>query len=157
MKTAVLFCLAILVAGTGAHGFDYASYKPADLDEILALPKPQSGVDVSEFQKFAFTVSLEAYAEKCNAAGVLKLVMTMLPTVYPKPFAEALSESKCIKVKSAKGASLQVATQDKVAEFLPAEVPLGSNVKVYCLLMCMTADGPGLLVTEFEAHAAPKE
>ena len=149
-----LLCLAVLAAGSPVQGFDFASYKPGDLDEVLAMPKPKTGVDVISLQKLALNVTLESYAQKCGLAGVIKFSMSMLPTVYPREFVNALSGSKCVKVKSLKGTTVSLAIQDKVAEFLPQEVPLGSRMTAYCVLVCMTADGPGLIVAEFQTRKA---
>ncbi|MEW6532662.1 MAG: ankyrin repeat domain-containing protein [Thermodesulfobacteriota bacterium] len=152
MKTAVLSCLVVLITASAAAAFDYASYKPGDLDEILAMPRPKTGVTLSDLQKVALKVTLESYAQEgCSMAGVLKFSMTMLPTVYPKELMDTLSKTKCINIKSPKGSIVTVAIQDKVADFLPEEVPLGTEIQVYCLLIAMTDKGPGILVSEFEA------
>jgi hypothetical protein len=154
-----ILCLAALVAIAAAQGFDYASYKPGDLDDILAMPRPKTGTDMGDLQKFALTATLESYAETgCAMAKLVKFSMTMLPTVYPKGFVDSLSMSKCIKVKSVKGATVPLAIQDKVADFLPEEVPLGTEIKLYCVLVLVSADGPGMVVSEFEAPpASPKK
>jgi hypothetical protein len=156
IKTTIFVCMATLVMVASSQAFDYDSYKPGDLDEVLAMPKPKTGVDVISMQKIALKATLESYAEGCPAAGILKLAMKMLPSMYPKEFADSISTSKCIKVKSPKGVTVAAVIQDKVAEFLPKEVPLGTEVKLYCVLMCMTAEGPGMIVTEFQAPAAAK-
>jgi len=137
-----------------ALGFDFASYKPGDLDEVLAMPGPKTGVDVISLQKPALKVTPESYAEQCGVAAAIKLSMSMLPTLYPRGFVDALSMAKCIKVKSPKGTTVSIAIQDKVADFLPKEVPLGTEILVYCVLVCRTAEGPGLVVAEFKAPEA---
>lgn len=158
MKNAVLSCLVALIMASGAVAFDYASYKPGDIDEILAMPRPKTGVTLSDLQKVALKVTLESYAQEgCSMAGVLKFSMTMLPTVYPKELMDTLSKSKCINVRSPKGSVVTVAIQDKVADFLPEEVPLGTEIQVYCLLIAMTDKGPGILVSEFEAPEPPTD
>ena len=156
IKITTLLCLAALVAVTAAQAFDYASYKPGNLDDILAMPRPKTGVDVVPFQKLNLKVTLESYEEKeCGLAKLVRFSMSMLPTAFPREFVDALSMSKCIKIKSAKGSTVTAAIQDRVADFLPKEVPLGTEIQVYCVLICLTADGPGLVVTEFEAPPAP--
>jgi hypothetical protein len=144
-------CLAALVAVCCAQDFDYASYKPGDLEQVLAKPKPATGFDVISPERFALKVTLESYAETCGLAATIKLSTSMLPSVYPKGFVDALNGSKCVKVKSPKGVTASIAIQDAVAEFLPKEVPLGTEITVYCVLVCMTAEGPGLVVSEFES------
>ena len=157
-KTTIYLCLTALVMVTAAQAFDYASYKPGDLDDILAMPRPKTGADMGDLQKFALSVTLEAYAEtECGLAKFLKFSMTMLPTLYPKAFVNTLSMSKCIKVKSTKGSTVSLAIQDRVADFLPDEVPLGTEIKLYCVLVLVSADGPGIVVNEFEAPPAPEK
>jgi hypothetical protein len=155
-KTAILVSIVTLVMVTAAQAFDYDSYKPGDLDEVVAMPKPKSGVDVISMQKIALKATLESYAEGCPVAAIINLTMKMLPSMYPREFADSISTAKCIKIKSPKGVTVAAVIQDKVADFLPKEVPLGTEVKLYCVLMCMTADGPGMIVTEFQTPGAGK-
>jgi hypothetical protein len=157
-RTATFLCLAALVMVTAAQAFDYDSYKPGNLDDILAMPRPKTGVNMGDLKKFAFSATLESYAEtECAMAKLLKFSMSMLPTLYQKGFVDTLSMSKCIKVKSPKGSTFSLAIQDKVADFLPDEVPLGTEIKLYCVLILMSADGPGLIVSEFEVPPAPEK
>jgi hypothetical protein len=158
LKTAILVCMFTSVIAATVQAFDYDSYQPGDLDEVLAKPRPKSGVDVISMQKLALKATLESYPDKetCPVADILKLAMKMLPSLYPKAFADSISASKCIKIKSPKGVTLAVVIQDKVADFLQKEVPLGTEVKLYCVLVCITAEGPGMIVTEFKAPNAAK-
>jgi hypothetical protein len=157
-KITTFLCLAALVTVAAAQAFDYASYKPGDLDDLLAMPRPKTGTNMGDLKKFALSVTLESYAEtECGMAKLLKFSMSMLPTLYPKGFVDTLSMSKCIKVKSPKGSKVSLAIQDKVADFLPDEVPLGTEIKLYCVLILVSADGPGLIVSEFEAPPAPEK
>jgi hypothetical protein len=157
-KTTTFLCLAALVMVTAAQAFDCASYKPGNLDDILAMPRPKTGTNMGDLKKFALSVTLESYAEtECGMAKLLKFSMSMLPTLYPKGFVETLSMSKCIKVKSTKGSTVFLAIQDRVADFLPGEVPLGTEIKLYCVLVLVSADGPGIVVSEFEAPPAPEK
>jgi hypothetical protein len=87
-------------------------------------------------------------------AAIINLTMKMLPTMYPREFSDAISMSKCIRIKSPKGVTVSAVIQDKVADFLPKEVPLGTEVKLYCVLMCLSAEGPGMIVTEFQVPGA---
>jgi hypothetical protein len=159
VRGAILAGIFALVIATIVQAFDYDSYKPGDLDEVLAMKKPATGVDVISMQKLALKATLESYPEQgtCPAANVLKLTMKMLPSIYPKEFADAISMTKCIKVKSPKGVTVGAIIQDKVADFLPKEVPLGTEIQLYCVLMCMTPEGPGMIVTEFKAPKEPGE
>jgi hypothetical protein len=157
IKIASVICLAICVMIAPAHAFDYDSYTPGNLDEVLQMPRPKSGVDVISLQKLQLTVKLESYAEQeCALSKTIQLSMRMLRDLYPQQVVDSVSMSKCVKVKSPKGSIVSVAIQDKVADFLPKEVPLGTEIKVYCLLICMTADAPGLLISEFEGPEESK-
>jgi hypothetical protein len=134
------------------HGFNFDSYPPGDLDDVLAMPKPKSGMDIGGMRKVRFRATLVSYAKpKCSLAGLVKLTVTMLPTVFPPGFANTIAQGKCITVKSSKGAVTTVAIQDPVAEFLPKEVPLGAQIDLYCVVLGTTADDPLILVNEFQA------
>lgn len=145
-----VFSLVALALACSAEAFDYDSYKPGNLDDVLALNRPKTGMDIITPQKLRLKVTLESYAKKCGVAGMIKLSAKMLRGIYPQPFVDALAMSQCVTVKSPKGVSVTLAIQDKVAEFLPKEVPLGTEILVYGILVCMTADGPGLVISEFE-------
>lgn len=151
IKISAIFFVILFAVTIGAQAFDHKSYPAGDLDKIIAKPKPKKGFDISDPEKYCLTVTLESYAEtNCGLAGIVKMTMTMLPTVYPKNFQDSIAMAKCIKVKSAKGVMVTVAIQDPVADFLPKEVPIGSTFKIYCILMGMASDGPLMLVNEFE-------
>ena len=68
----------------------------------------------------------------------------------PKELAEQTQISKCITIKSAKGATAQLFIQDKVAEYLPREVKLGEYIEIFCDFLYVGSTGPGLLVNEFK-------
>lgn len=145
--------LAFMVSATTAAGynFDFDSYKPTPLEEILRAKRPKTGVDVGMPRKFRCTVTLESYAKpNCGPGGLILFTMSMLPDVYSPQIKRAMSERKCIRVKSEDGNYVVLAIQDKVAEFLPEEIPLGSPVNLYCVLVCVAADGPCIVVTEFQ-------
>ena len=154
MHRAKIIAIVIVIlcfVTAGAQAFNYKSYPPGDLDEILTISKPKTGADITDPKKYCLTVTLESYAETdCGLAGLVKMTMTMLPTVYQGNIRYSVAMAKCIKVKSAKGAVVTLAIQDSVADFLPKEVPLGSTFKIYCILLGMTSDGPLVLVNEFE-------
>jgi hypothetical protein len=62
---------------------------------------------------------------------------------------EATPITRCVKVRSAKGKVQSVFIQDKVAEFLPKEVPLGSKLMLFVIHLYTDPDEPGLLINEF--------
>lgn len=150
-KITAIIIVILFVVTAGAQAFNYKSYPSGDMDKILEKHKPKTGFDISDPEKCCLTVTLESYAEtNCGLAGIVKMTMTMLPSLFPKDFQDSVAMAKCIKVKSAKGAVVTLAIQDPVAGFLPKEVPIGSTLKIYCILMGMASDGPLMLVNEFE-------
>jgi hypothetical protein len=142
---------AMLVASAGlpvsqSWGFDYGRYQAADLDDIIAQKRPATGADVFRALPYRMTVTLSSYAEPCNAT-FLKRSMIMMG--IPKLQVDATPIASCIKVRSATGKAQSVFIQDKVAEFLPKEVPLGSRLMLFVIHLYTDPDGPGLLINEF--------
>jgi hypothetical protein len=137
----------ILLGIPKVSGFDYARYQPADLDEIIDQRRPASGIDIFPGVLLNLTVALTSYAEPCNV-GALKGAMTMIGL---KDWIEATSVTRCIRVRTAKNRVLPLFIQDKVAESLPGEVPLGSAVRLFATHVFTDRAGPALLVNEFLA------
>ena len=144
---------AALVAflATPALTFDFARYKPADLDDILAEPRPQTGLDVYAAKPFRLAVKLVSYDETC-AVGTIPLAMRMIG--FAKEQIDGVQATRCIKVRSAKGKEALLFIQDVVRAHLPDEVPLGSPVTLFAIHLFTTTQGPGLLVNEFEGPKA---
>jgi hypothetical protein len=113
--------LVALIA-TPALAFDFARYKPADLDDILAKPRPQSGLDLHDAKPLRLEVTLVSYQETC-AVQAIPTAMTMLG--FSKEQIDGVQASRCIKVRSAKGKEAMLFIQDVVRAYLPREVPLG--------------------------------
>ena len=145
---AALACLS----ASSAWCFDFSRYQPTNLDHLLAQQRPQSGVDLYPARPLKLDVLLAEYGHPCDP-GVLK--RSMIATGIPTAFVEAVPLSRCIKVRSAKGALASVFIQDKVAEFLPGEVPLGSALTLYAIHVFTGPDGPGLLANEFLSDRTP--
>jgi hypothetical protein len=145
-KLAGLCLLAILLGLLPAFGFDYARYEPTDLDALLTQNRPRAGFDTFPARAVKLEVTLAAYAEPCQT-GLLSRVMTMVGVTVNAQI------SRCIKVRSAKGAQLSVFIQDQVSDFLPKEVPLGHRLTLFAVHLYATPEGPGLLVNEFKSEA----
>jgi hypothetical protein len=128
-----------------AWGFDYGRYQAADLDDLMAQKRPSVGVDIYG-PALRITGALASYAQSCNTTLLKK---AMIAAAVPKDRVEAGQIGSCIKVRSAKGQVVTLFVQDKVAEFLPKEVPLGSQVTFFVMHVFTGSDGPGLLVNEF--------
>jgi murein DD-endopeptidase MepM/ murein hydrolase activator NlpD len=146
-KLAFLAAGLILFGVQTASGFDYASYRPADLDEVIEQKRPTSGIDIFPGLLLNITVSLTSYAEPCNVA-ILKGAMIVTGL---KDWIETVPITRCIKVRTAKNRFLSLFIQDKVAESLPKEVSLGSAVTLFATHVFTNPEGPGLLVNEFLA------
>ena len=140
------FCAAILLT-LPAWSFNYAQYKTGNLDQIIERPRPKTGVQVERPQKLQIDVSLASHPEKCDT-GFLKTAMIMLGA--SKEVVEKTPITKCIKVKSQKGTTTSLFIQDRVAEFIATEVPVGSAFTVFVDFLFVGSSGPGLLVNEFQ-------
>jgi hypothetical protein len=150
LRTYLMAAVLSLAATAAAWGFDFARYQEADLDDILAEPRPETGFDVIPGTPYRLTVDLTSYAAACDARF---LKMAMMAVGIRKDKIDALQISSCIIVRSATGKMLPLFIQGKVAEFLPKEIPLGSKVMFYVIHTYTAASGPGLLVNEFITRA----
>ena len=139
--------LTALTLPVAAGAFNFAQYNSGDLDQILAAPRPESGVNLLSPQKLRFEVSLLSYAKSCNTK-FLNRSMVMLGA--PQQMVDTLPISKCIQVKTEKGKNATMYIQDKVAESLPQEAPLGSALNIFGDFLFLSKDGPGILVNEFQ-------
>lgn len=144
--------LVALVA-TPAFTFDFARYQAADLDDILAQRRPQTGLDLNGAKPLRLEVKLVSYGETC-AVQTIPLAMTML--AFSKEQIDSVQATRCIKVRSAKGKEALLFIQDVVRAHLPGEVPLGGSLTLFAIHLYTTRDGPGLLVNEFEAPKSDK-
>jgi len=144
--------LVALVA-TPAFTFDFARYQAADLDDILAQRRPQTGLDLNGAKPLRLEVKLVSYGETC-AVQTIPLAMTML--AFSKEQIDSVQATRCIKVRSAKGKEALLFIQDVVRAHLPGEVPLGGPLTLFAIHLFTTPEGPGLLVNEFEAPKSDK-
>jgi hypothetical protein len=141
----------VALAATPAFAFDFARYQAARLDDILAQPRPQSGLDHNGAKPLRLEVKLVSYGETC-AVQAIPLAMRMLG--FDKAQIDGVQASRCIKVRSAKGKEALLFIQDVVRAHLPGEVPLGGPVTLFAIHLFTAPEGPGLLVNEFEAPKA---
>jgi hypothetical protein len=149
---ACLMAAALSLAATAlAWGFDYGRYQAADLDNVIAELRPNAGVDIYPVVPLRMTVALTSYATACDTVLLKK---AMIAAAIPRDQVEAGQITSCIKVRSAKGQVVPLFIQDKVAAFLPKEVPLGSQVTFFVVHVFTGTDGPGLLVNEFSTGSA---
>jgi hypothetical protein len=149
-------CLAIgfvALLVTPAFAFDFARYQAADLDDILAQPRPQTGLDLNDAKPLRIEVKLVSHSETC---AVQSIPPAMMMLGFTKEQVDGVQASRCIKVRSAKGKEALLFIQDVVRAHLPGEVPLGGSVTLFAIHLFTTRDGPGLLVNEFEAPKSDK-
>ncbi|WP_139031527.1 M23 family metallopeptidase [Bradyrhizobium sp. ORS 375] len=149
---AVLSAVAVMAGNSVEAAFNYARYQETSLDDVLAMPRPAKGVDIKSGAPFKLEVTLVNAGGPC-ATGFLKKSMAM------SGFDQvgAIGVSNCITVRSAKGRDLKVFVQDVVYGFLPREVKVGGRLTLYAVHVYTAAEGPGLLVNEFQTAqpAAP--
>ena len=135
-----------------AAGLDVTRYAEGDLDKIVGEKRPDTGARVFTPRKLSFDVTIEAYGRSCDSAFLKKV---MVGAGAPKPQIDALPITKCIRVRSANGALVSMFIQDKVAAFLPKEVPPGGAMRIYCDYLFLHKSGPGLLINDFQAKSSP--
>jgi murein DD-endopeptidase MepM/ murein hydrolase activator NlpD len=143
----VLLAFAVVAGSPAEAAFDYARYKDATLDDLLALPRPSSGVDIKPAAPFKVEVTLSDVGGACSAE---LLKRSMMMSGFTKQQVDALGVSHCIKVRSAAGRELKVFVQDILYGFLPREVPVGGKLTLYAIHVFTSNEGPGLLVNEFQ-------
>ncbi|MGJ4929970.1 M23 family metallopeptidase [Bradyrhizobium sp. HKCCYLS2038] len=150
----VLLALVVLAGHRAEAAFDFARYKEASLDDLLALPRPRTGVDVKRAAPFKLEVTLSDVGGVCPSEFLKR---SMLISGFTKEQVDALGVSHCIKVRSAKGRELKVFVQDIVYGFLPREVPVGGKLTLYAIHVFTSAEGPGLLVNEFQTAQSAEQ
>jgi hypothetical protein len=143
----VLVIACMFCAFSTAYGFDYDRYKQGDIDSLIQLPKAEEGVRIVTPQKLRFQVTLSEYGQTCDT-GFLKKAMIMVGA--PKDVVERMKISKCITVKTAKGASVSLFIQDQVSEYLSREIKLGEKIEIFCDYLYIGKTGPGILVNDFQ-------
>ena len=148
-KFACAVAALLLVSNAQALGFDFARYQAADLDAILAQRRPQSGVDLHRGEPLKLAVTLVAHGAACET-GMLK--RAMIASGIPKAAIDPVPMTRCINVRSAKGAVVSLFVQDPLVPSLQSEVAVGQPVTLFVIHVFTGRDGPGLLVNEFRAE-----
>jgi hypothetical protein len=153
-KLAGLSILIVALLGAlPALVFVYAHYEDTDLDALLAQKRPKAGFDLQPTPALKLKVTLVSYAEPCETV-LLKRAMAMTGFSFEDNAEPNIS--RCVKVSSAKGAQLRVFIQDLVSEYMPNEVPLGTQLTLFAVHLFTTPEGPGLLVNEFTNEPTKK-
>ena len=141
-KLGLLALSVLLVAGAMPEAvqadFNFARYGETDLDELLARPRPTSGVDIYPGSPLKLDVVLASQGERC-ASDALKQSMKM--GGMPKEAVDSLPITNCIRVRSAKGRELRVFIQDIVYGFLTREVPVGDKLSLYAIHVFTSPEG----------------
>ena len=142
-----LVVIMLFISLSTVHAFEFDQYKPGDLDKLLAMPKIKSGIKMVVPQKLFFRAVLASPLQNCNT-DILK--RTMIMQGGKKEVVEKMALTKCLNLRSAKGASISVYIEDQVAERLSRQAKPGEVVEVYCSYLFITPAGPTLLVNEFK-------
>lgn len=138
----------LFAALSSAYGFEYDQYLPGDLDKLLATaPKIKAGVKMVVQQKLHFRAVIASPLQNCNTE-ILK--RTMIMQGNKKEVVDKMAISQCLNLRSAKGATLLVYIEDKVAERLFREAKPGTVIDVFCSYLFISPAGPTLLVNEFK-------
>ncbi len=137
----------LVVSLSSAYGFDFDQYKPGDLDKLLATPKIKSGVKVVVQQKLHFRAILASPLQNCNT-DILK--RTMIMQGNKKEVVEKMALTKCMNLRSVKGATILVYIEDNVAERLSREAKPGEVLDIFCSYLYISPAGPTLLVNEYK-------
>src|SRR5438045_2312312 len=92
-----------------AWAFDYARYKPADLDDVIQRERrpagpgfnvARPGIDLVAPQKLRFAAVLAQHPQACPTV-LLKTAMVMAGV--PKNLLDTVPISKCVQIRSAGG------------------------------------------------------
>ncbi len=137
----------LFVSLSSAYGFDFDKYKPGDLDQLLATPKIKSGVKMVVPQKLHLRAMIASPLQNCNT-DILKRTMIMQGS--NKEVVEKMALTKCLKLRSAKGATHLLYIEDIIADRLTREVKPGQVVDVFCEYLFINTAGPTLLIHEFK-------
>ena len=160
LSRAAIACLLLtshVLLASQAWAFDYARYKPADLDDVIQrtrLPAGRSfnlaspGIEIMAPQKLRFAAELAQHPQACNTR-FLKMAMTMLGV--PTNLLDAVPISKCVRIRSARGKVVAMYIQDAMADSLSKEIAVGGLLVVFADLVFVESDGLGFLVNEFKA------
>jgi hypothetical protein len=156
-----------------SQGFDYQSYPPRDLDEIIAgaptvqsitddvegrpmLPelknaKSQAAMKIIRSQKLKLYVVLDAWPEPVTN----RTPLPQPPHEYalraigwnPPPPANSV-----VRVRSPQGRVIAMHIQDGLVPALKKEIRPGDRVTLYCLLFYYDKNGPGMIINEFSRN-----
>lgn len=124
---------ALLAAATrAAAAFDYASYQPADIDELIEqsrgyTPEETEGQTLfTSPRKVRLVAELHAYPWPCPDL----LPHTLLKTIG---VAEPPPMARCMQLRSSGGGVVLLWIQESIAEFVEEEYALGDPIEVRAL------------------------
>ncbi len=137
----------LFVSFSSAYGFNFEQYKQGDLDQLLTVPKIKSGVKMVVPQQIHFRAVLAGPVQNCST-DILK--RTMIMQGNKQEVVDKMALTKCLNIRSAKGAAISVFIEDKVAERLSREVNPGEVIDLFCTYLYITPTGPTLLVNEYK-------
>jgi len=141
-----LVMLCAFLACAAAYGSDDTQYEQGSLDELLHLPKPETGVDVFTPHKLHFRAVLTEYGQECYT-DFLKKVMILVNA--SREAVEDAAASECITVASERGSAVPLFIDERGAQRLRKEVKLGQEIDIFCEFLYVEPTGPGILVHDF--------
>jgi len=144
----LVLCLALLVLAVPASAFDPGAYGLVDLDAVLDLPKPATGIDVARPAKAKLRANLASYATPCDTS----MLVTAHKMLGAEQVLQQIKVTQCIQVKSRKGKTAKLFIQDQVAAYLPQEVAIGDEIDLYAVILYTSPQGVGMLVNEYEGQ-----
>jgi len=150
MRKAPLLALLFFFGHLPAEAFDYESYTPTTLDEILDHPPAISeGMDI--FFKKRDLAATVTEVPGPGTAVIVGRVLRIRGVISQTQEAPAVNH--CVTVKSDMGKSVRMFLQDVLVETFRVEAPVGTRVRLWVAYLYYGAASRehGFLVNEFEA------
>jgi hypothetical protein len=130
----ILIWVALLYAGN-LYAFDYVSYKPRDLDEIIGESKiydPEKTTGQSLLTpppRIHLYEKLVRYPFKCDT----RPIVLMLAMAFNRKEDEMPLINTCMQIESKTGEKIGVFIQDSIAQYVEKEYDLGQKVHLWSM------------------------
>ncbi|MEK6750326.1 MAG: hypothetical protein AABY83_14170 [Pseudomonadota bacterium] len=130
------------------HAYDMSRYARTSLDDFLTQTPPVKNLTLVAPRKLRVAAYLAGFARTCNT-DILQAALTLQGA--PRDALDNVSITQCIHATSLLGGhTIPMYIQDRVANHLPKEATIGARITLYVDYLYQGANGPGLLVNEFE-------
>jgi hypothetical protein len=134
MKAIISFLLVLFVSGS-VSAFDYASYEPKDLDDIITASKaydPEKTTGQSLLRpppRVHLHEKLARYPFKCDTRPIVfMLALAMNRTIDEMP-----PMNTCMQIESKKGEKIGAFIQDSIAGYVEEEYAIGQKIHLWSL------------------------